>query len=1647
MAVYLNSYETWWFIFLRLIDFSTYKYLLRLPGIAIAHTNPFVSSMLWWFEMADVWLCKMTMTFTFLLGKWISYELSNLWTTILLEMEFLKKLHRFWKDDWIWRDPIPRNGYRFGTRPSPAERKAYGPGLSRRSYFQMDDSFYYVPGAPDNRFRSALRTKRWDSPKTNESLRSKQSPLSDWFERRIQDLWPDSNISAQICEEINQILASLWLMIGFRFLSFVGFCSFELVAKALEANGVFLTFLAESYLKLRYWKTFRAGPKVWIRIRTRKKHREKASKRWSRTMFVLATVYNIDEKVSMAHDNPVQFDCDSNFAICDNAANTHICNDKRMFTELNPFTDKQHVVTIGGKQNLPSGIGTVKWTWTDDKGNPHTHFLPNVLYFPTSPVNILSVEELANYFDDDDGTGIDSKRKVSRLYWDHNKYERTFQHSASNLPELPINEGTSSFAWFTRACARKFNDCIDKTCCLTNRHLDQLSEKHASGLGNEIFLESLILPGEHMIYKKEGKNSMIRIISCHLNHEGVLVYKIRFPEGHEQDVPREFLHRPGNPEICDLPRTTVEYRDTANLLSEEEIRSISHPQQLSPLQQEFLNMHHRLFHLPYTVMFRLAQIGILPNYFLRIQKNPPPCASCLFGTAHRRPWRTKKAKDREQATLKPATIQKAGDCVSVDQMVSAQPGLLPQAKGQLTRARVWGCTVFVDHATDYTCIVLMRDFTAESTMAAKYEFEQKCKVRGITVKRYHADNGRFAEPAFIKDCESKGQKLTFCGVGAHHQNGIVERRIKEITLGSRTLLLHAIRYWPEYMTTMLWPFAVKCTEDRLNNLTINKQGNTPEMSFSGTQAVHVQAQNYHPFGCPCYVLDSRAQTDSKNLPKWEPRARLAIYVGHSPAHAGSVAMVLNPKTGLVSPQFHVVFDDNFSTVPHMRNGTIPSNWEDLVRNSTVLETDKDYDLTRTWFNGDRDESANEDSSPGTDSVSSNPSQIRQQIISLHDSDNQGASPANEGASPILGSLPIPSPNEGAPPDPSPVSEGDDSLRMPPMANLRESGLRRSPRLQQKRGILVTILTAAFSSTLVPDTIYGVTNGVSQAIEQMNSDIITIDRNFDGTFNSFMTHAFAAGKESNEVYTFREMLKQEDRLDFVNAMEKEIDDHVRREHWEIIPRSMMPQDMKTIMSIWSFKRKRLPDGTLNKHKARLCAHGGMQQWGVNYWETYAPVVNWISVRFLLIISEILGLETKALDFVLAFPQADLDTPVYMEIPIGVAIDGIDQNRHYVLRLRKSLYGLKQASNNWYSCLKDALENRGFKESLADPCVFMKANMVILVYVDDCILIAKGSDIIKDFIDSLTHGPEKFEFTDEGTMDKYLGVDIQKLDNGEFVLRQPFLIQRILTSLGIDPEETNSRPVPVVGPLLSRDTDGPDRKHDWHYRSAIGMLGYLQNSTRPDISMAVHQCARFNANPKLCHEKAVKRIARYLLGTADKGLKYGPDPNRGLECYVDADFAGGWSSGDHTNPECVLSRTGFVIMYAGCPVTWSSKLQTEIALSTTEAEYIALSQAMREVIPFMNLMQEIDNIFGIHNPSPQFHCRVFEDNRSCIKVAESPKFTPRTKHIAIKYHHFRSFVSDGTIKIKHIDTKEQIADMLTKPLEEGTFKYLRRQLMGW
>ncbi len=386
---------------------------------------------------------------------------------------------------------------------------------------------------------------------------------------------------------------------------------------------------------------------------------------------------------------------------------------------------------------------------------------------------------------------------------------------------------------------------------------------------------------------------------------------------------------------------------------------VKNPVKLSPLQEEFISLHKRLWHLPYAIMFRLCKAGFLPRKFLKLQNARPPCVSCMFGQAHRKPWRFKSSIDGKDSVLRGPALSKPGQTVGADQLVSAQPGLVPQEKGSLTRAPIWAATVFVNYYTKYIYASLMVDQTAETTLEAKHAFEHFSATRNVEIQHYHADNGIFTDNLFREDVQKSMQRLTLCGVSAHHQNGVVERAIKSLTLITRTLLLHAQRHWPEYITTMLWPFALRAAQDRMNQLTVSLKGTTPEMEFSDVASATLRLRDCHTWGCPCYILDSRLQTNPKGAPKWEPRARLGIYVGRSPSHAGNVALVLNPVTGLVSPQYHVTFDDDFTTVPHLRKGTVPPNWADLVKHSSERTTSEFIDLTKTWFVGQPDITADE----------------------------------------------------------------------------------------------------------------------------------------------------------------------------------------------------------------------------------------------------------------------------------------------------------------------------------------------------------------------------------------------------------------------------------------------------------------------------------------------------------------------------------------------------------------------------------------------------------------------------------------------------------------------------------------------------------------
>ena len=349
---------------------------------------------------------------------------------------------------------------------------------------------------------------------------------------------------------------------------------------------------------------------------------------------------------------------------------------------------------------------------------------------------------------------------------------------------------------------------------------------------------------------------------------------------------------------------------------------------------------------------------------------------------------------------------------------------------------------------------------------------------------------------------------------------------------------------------------------------------------------------------------------------------------------------------------------------------------------------------------------------------------------------------------------------------------------------------------------------------------------------------------------------------------------------------------------------------------------------------------------------------------------------------------------------------------------------------------------------DPCVFYHLSAVLLLFVDDVILGAKDNQTVSNIIQLLQ---DNVDVEDQGDLCDYLGVHVTPIPGG-LRLSQPHLIESILHDLGL-----TFKSKPLSTPMLSSrilhaDLDGDNHDNSFNYRAVLGKLNYLENSTRPDLAYSVHQCARFLARPKKTHAQAVKRIGRYLLATRHKGYNLCPKPHRSFECFVDASIAGEWITHLQqqaiSDPNTAQSRTGFVIMLAGVPLLWSSKLQTEIALSSTEAKMIALSASAQEIIFLMRLLADA-KVHGhdLHVATTKVHCRIFEDNLGTIQIAQEIRIQPWTKHINQKYWHFVSYLKSSLLSIEWIRSGDQLADALTKPLPVDSFCRLNQVICGW
>ena len=1255
-----------------------------------------------------------------------------------------------------------------------------------------------------------------------------------------------------------------------------------------------------------------------------------------------------------------------------------------------------------------AGEGTFRFTITDDNGKRHTIRIPNSLYLPGLKSCLLSPQHWAQEAGDNQ-TFMGSFAHCCTLHWGDGFVKTIPFNPATNTPILHTASNSRTY----RVYAAIYEAC------------------EAAFYRRETVLQ---VPGLS-VPREAAELDPSEFFAV----ENVNIHKKTRDAVWANDINADDKTvKTKNPPVEQVPTGEPTTTDTDAIVRRGPLTFDPNPQagddedEDMPMaaadnQAELMRWHYRLGHLSFEKLKQLALNGEIPRKFASVP--PPKCAGCLFGAMTKLPWRGKESISSHEVFV----ATKPGETVSVDQMVSTEAGFFAQLKGMLTKKRYKCATIFVDHFSRLRFVHLQIDDSAVETLAAKQAFEAFAANHGVRIQHYHCDNGRFSDNAFRQACHDSHQRLTFCGVNAHFQNGIAERAIRDLSDSARKQLLHARARWPAAVHFALWPYALRHAALLHNSLPVLKDGSSRLELFSSIR-VGVHMKTMHTFACPVFALQN-ALASGNTLPRWSPRARLGLNLGPSPMHARNVYLVLNLTTGCVSPQFHCRFDDFFETTKH--GGPDVSNticWQrlaglhhaDQIMSDLVIahapapvvfhETPSmnpsnpsdDFSLTQIDFDVDPNPI------DGDDSVTSTTFSTIQE-------------PSNAAPSSTRAARTSP---------PSQDSEGADATANP---NLSAGTSQRGRIRTMSRKMADSANQRGFFGA---KGMHYMAN--SSTIGETPEDLFH-DRHLE--LQERMRHPIAFHAEMmGDIMYFQQALKQPDAEQFVHAIVKEVNGHVENNHWELVTRDAVPNDAQIVPSVWSMRRKRdLTTNEVKSHKARLNLHGGKQVFGMNYFETYAPVVTWFAIRLMIIFGIIFSWSLRQVDFVMAYPQAPVENDIYMELPQGIRT-ATGNSKDHVLKLLRNIYGQKQAGRVWNSYLVDKLTSLGFTASLIDDCVFFRGDIIFMVYVDDGIFLGNDDDQITEAIREIQSLGLNIE--DQGHPADYVGVNIRQLNDGSYEFTQRALTDSIIQDVGLD-NAKGVKPVPAkVSLRLHAAKDEKPFDLDFNYRSAVGKLNYLAQTTRPDIMYATHQIAKYASDPREIHGEAILYLVRYLKKTRDLGLKFKPNRSRGFECFCDADFSGLWNKSlAPVDPSTAKSRSGWIIFYAGCPVSWASKLQSQVALSTTEAEYIAMSQALRDVIPVMGLLQEMrERKFEVLCTEPHVYCKVFEDNSGALELAKLPKLRPRTKHINVCYHHFREHVRKRLIKIFPIDTKEQIADALTKPLAQNDFQRHRRLMCG-
>ena len=465
--------------------------------------------------------------------------------------------------------------------------------------------------------------------------------------------------------------------------------------------------------------------------------------------------------------------------------------------------------------------------------------------------------------------------------------------------------------------------------------------------------------------------------------------------------------------------------------------------------------------------------------------------------------------------------------------------------------------------------------------------------------------------------------------------------------------------------------------------------------------------------------------------------------------------------------------------------------------------------------------------------------------------------------------------------------------------------------------------------------------------------------------------------------------------------------LKNQTWEVVP---LPFGKKAVGCKWVHTKKHHADGTLERYKSRLVAHGFTQSYGVDYFETFAPVAKMETVRILIALAAQSRWTILQFDVKNAFLHGDLTEEVYMQHPPGYSLGPSGT----VCRLRKSLYDLKQSSRMSFGRFSSVMKTEGYAHSNGDSSLLFRHSpssvSILVVYVDDILITGSNADETRRLSAALAR---EFEIKALGPLRYFLGLEVTYSSRGIFVSQQKYIVDFLKLTGMADCAPVRTPIDPNV--KLGAGEDSPPVDH-YQYQQLVGKLFYLTH-TRPDISFAVHLLSQFMHAPHEIHRQAAHRVLAYLKGCTGKGLRFSPTTDETVRVYTDADFAG-------SIMDC-RSTTGYCIFLFGSLVTWKSSKQDKVSRSSAEAEYRALADGASEAQWVHGILLDL----RVQYRGPiHFFC----DNKSTIALAKNPGQTGRIKHMERDRFFFKERMDDGLFDLDFVPSSDQAADVLTKGL---------------